>query len=140
MLVNLFGNYPEIRVLDYITDHIFEDYTQEKLTKECMILENHLKKFLDKLENLEILNEKYGKYTVNFESPLITNLINIKYLSDNKSIINENISLRRENEMLRFSNGILHNDYLKYSTRNKKLEGKLYTASRMIADLKKQVK
>lgn len=140
MLVNLFGNYPEIRVLDYVTDHLFDSHTQEKLTKECVILENHLKKFLDMLEDLEILNEKYGKYTVNFESPLITNLINIKYLSDNKSLVNENIRLKRENEMLRFSNGILHKDYLKYSTRNQKLEEKLYTAAKMIADLKKQLK
>ena len=90
------------------------------------------------MEDLEILKEKYGKYTVNFESPLITNLINFKYLSDNKSIVDENIRLRRENELLRFSNGILHNDYLKYSTRNRNLEGKLDTAAKMIADLKKQ--
>lgn len=125
--------------MDYVTNHLFEDYTQEKLTTECMILEKHLKKFLDKLENLEILNEKYGKYTVNLESSLITNLINIKYLSDNKSIVDENIRLRRENEMLRFSNGILHNDYFKYSSRNQKLEGKLDIAAKMIADLKKQL-
>lgn len=92
----------------YYWYNLFEDYTQEKLTKECMILEKHLKKFLDKLENLEILKEKYGKYTVNLESPLITNWLNKYQISDNKSIVDENISLRWDNEMLRFFNGILH--------------------------------
>lgn len=76
ILVEYFGDSPEIRILDFFLDHPLNDYMQSELAERTGMNPRTVKKVLVKYEKEEILkiNRRIGKavlYKLNQANPVI---------------------------------------------------------------------
>lgn len=83
VLIKLFGQTPELRVIDFLLDNNIFDYTKTEIAKGAGITRPTLYRFWDKLENsrLVIKTRKINRtqlYKVNLESPIIKRIMEIE--------------------------------------------------------------
>lgn len=82
LFINFFGDYPIIRVLDFLLEERPLDYTKKEIAEQAEIGLSTLHTFWNRLEELEIVKEtrKIDKailYTLNRDSELVKQLIAI---------------------------------------------------------------
>lgn len=86
LFVEFFGDYPIIRVLDFLIENNIFDYSKKDICKNANLSWNTLEKFWDKLEEKDIVSftRKVGKakmYKLNSKNPAVEKLIELdKYL------------------------------------------------------------
>lgn len=76
MLIEFFGNYPRIRVMDLLISNPYSEYSKKDIAEASNISRNTLYDFFEKLEeyNLIMPGRKFGQtqlYKVNAEAPAI---------------------------------------------------------------------
>ncbi len=91
LFVEFFGNYPIIKVLDFLIENNIFDYSKKDICKNSDIFWNTLENFWEKLEGKKILTytRKVGKasmYKLNTQNPIVKQLIEIDNSLMKKSI------------------------------------------------------
>ena len=74
MLVEVFGEYPQIKVLEYLLSTPFVEHTKLQIAVGSDISRITLDKFINKFLNNEILIKEGNKYLLNLKAPLVQNL------------------------------------------------------------------
>ena len=77
MLKDIFGNHPQIKVIDYMLSCPFHELTKQQLAVGSEISRSTLDKFIDDFVEYELLCRKGSKYVVNFKSEFIRDFYNI---------------------------------------------------------------
>ncbi|MBQ6099650.1 MAG: hypothetical protein IJL02_07290 [Methanobrevibacter sp.] len=77
MLKDIFGNHPQIKVIDYMLSCPFHELTKQQLAVGSEISRSTLDKFIDDFLEYELLCRKGSKYVVNFKSEFIRDFYNI---------------------------------------------------------------
>jgi len=82
VFIEFFGDYPIIRVLDFLIENEIFDYSKKDIAKYSGVAWNTLEKFFDRMVGKEIIirTRKVGKsemYKLNLENPIIQKLIEI---------------------------------------------------------------
>ncbi|MFH1586640.1 MAG: hypothetical protein ABID38_02190 [Candidatus Diapherotrites archaeon] len=85
LFVEFFGDYPIIRVLDFLIENDIFDYSKKDICRNADVSWNTLETFWSKLEEKEIVSytRKVGKasmYKVNAKNPIVGQIIEL----DNK--------------------------------------------------------
>ncbi|WP_407375093.1 hypothetical protein [Methanobrevibacter sp.] len=89
MLVEFLGDYPQIRVFDYLLMNPFGTYTKQQIAIGSEISRITLNKFIDNLINRNILiKNSNSKFSLNIKSPLVIELN--KFLNELNKIEIEN--------------------------------------------------
>jgi len=93
LFVEFFGDYPIIRVLDFLLENEIFDYSRKDIAKYSDVSWNTLEKFFEKLVKKEIVikTRKVGKsdmYKINLENPIVQKLMDI-----DKRLMLESISI-----------------------------------------------
>ena len=143
MLVEIFGEYPQIKVLEYLLSTPFVEHTKLQIAVGSDISRITLNKFIDTfIEKEIIIKTSKNKYLLNLKTPIVQNL-NIFVDNMNKTkfeedfanseedydelsdeelnqILDENapdVDLNRlENEIIHKENSLLFIEYLKDET------------------------
>jgi hypothetical protein len=82
VFVEFFGDYPFIRVLDFLIENDIFDYSKKDIARYSNVAWNTLEKFFDKMVEggIVIKTRKVGKsemYKLNLENPITQKLIEI---------------------------------------------------------------
>ena len=82
VFVEFFGDYPFIRVLDFLIENEIFDYSKKDIAKYSGVAWNTLENFFDKMIERKIIvkTRKVGKskmYKLNLENPIAQKLIEI---------------------------------------------------------------
>lgn len=82
LFIEYFGNYPLIRVLDFLIENRIFDYSKKDIAKYSNVSYNTFKTFFNKLVKLGLVikTRKVGKsdmYQLNKESPIVQSLLQI---------------------------------------------------------------
>jgi len=82
MFIKFFGDYPLIKVLNFLIENKIFDYSKKDIAKNSEISWNTLETFWDKLIEREIVikTRKVGKsdmFKLNLENPIVQKLIEI---------------------------------------------------------------
>ena len=77
MLVDILGNHPQIKVIDYMLACPFEEFTKQQLAIGSEISRSTLDKFIDDFLEYELLIKKNSKYVVNSKSEFIVDFFSI---------------------------------------------------------------
>jgi len=100
LFVEFFGDYPIIRVLDFLVENEIFDYTKKEIAKNSEVSWNTLETFWDKLVEKEIIlrTRKIGKsemFKLNTENPVVQKLIELdkKLMMSSVENIKEKISV-----------------------------------------------
>ncbi len=100
LFVEFFGDYPIIRVLDFLIENEIFDYTKKEIAKNSGVSWNTLETFWDKLVEKEIVvrTRKIGKsemFKLNTENPVVQKLIELdkKLMLTSVEHIKEKISV-----------------------------------------------
>ena len=85
LFVEFFGNYPIIRVLDFLIENDIFDYSKKDICRDADVSWNTLETFWKKLEEKKIVvyTRKVGKasmYKLNTKNPIVKELVEL----DNK--------------------------------------------------------
>jgi len=80
LFIDFFGDYPIIRVLDFLIENEIFDYSRKDIAKYSDVSWNTLEKFFEKLLKMKIIirTRKVGKsdmYKINLENPTVKKLI-----------------------------------------------------------------
>ena len=91
LFVEFFGDYPIIRVIDFLIENNLIDYSKKDICKNSNVSWNTLKSFWEKLEKeaLVIHTRKVGKakmYKLNKENQIVLGLIDLDTLLIKKSL------------------------------------------------------
>lgn len=102
LFVNFFGDYPMIRVLDFLIEQDAFDYPKKEICRQADVSWNTLETFWRKLEKAGIVTHtrKVGKaelYKLNIKSPIVKQLIEL----DNKLMKQAMDAAAPEREMLK---------------------------------------
>lgn len=89
LFIEFFGNYPIIRVLDFLIENDIFDYSKKDIAKNAKVSWNTLETFWKNIEGkgIVVYTRKVGKarmYKLNIENPIVTQLIEL----DNKLMKN----------------------------------------------------
>lgn len=100
LFVEFFGDYPIIRVLDFLIENEIFDYTKKEIAKNSGVSWNTMETFWDKLVEKEIVvrTRKIGKsemFKLNTENPVVQKLIEFdkKLMISSIEDLKERISL-----------------------------------------------
>lgn len=75
MLTEIFGNYPQIKVLEYLLSNPFGKYTKQQIAVGSEISRITLNKFFDDILEKEIIIKEFNsKYSLNLESEIVREL------------------------------------------------------------------
>ncbi len=82
LFVEFFGEYPIIKVLDFLIENEIFDYSKREIAENSGVSWNTLETFWDKLEEKEIIvrTRKIGKselFKLNMENPVVQKLIEL---------------------------------------------------------------
>lgn len=82
LFVEFFGDYPIIRVLDFLLENEIFDYTKKEIAENSQVSWNTLETFWDRLieKGIVIKTRKIGKsemYKLNTENPVVQKLIEL---------------------------------------------------------------
>lgn len=82
VFVEFFGDYPFIRVLDFLIENEIFDYSKKDIAKYSGVAWNTLENFFDKMieKGIIIKTRKVGKsemYKLNLENPIVQKLVEI---------------------------------------------------------------
>jgi len=82
LFVEFFGDYPFIRVLDFLLENEIFDYSKKEICKNTGVSWNTLETFWDKMEekNIVVKTRKIGKsylFRINLENPVVQKLIEV---------------------------------------------------------------
>lgn len=77
MLKDIFGNHPQIKVIDYMLSCPFHEFTKQQLAVGSEISRSTLDKFIDDFLEYELLCKNGSKYVVNFKSEFIRDFYSI---------------------------------------------------------------
>lgn len=82
LFVEVFGDYPIIRALDFLIENEIFDYSRKDIARNADISWNTLEKFFDKLVKIGVVvrTRKVGKsemYKLNLENPIVQKLVEI---------------------------------------------------------------
>ncbi|MFH1390949.1 MAG: hypothetical protein ABIH20_01420 [Candidatus Diapherotrites archaeon] len=85
LFIEFFGNYPIIRVLDFLIENDIFDYSKKDIAKNARVSWNTLETFWKNIEEkgIVVYTRKVGKasmYKLDSENPIVTQLIEL----DNK--------------------------------------------------------
>ena len=80
LFIDFFGDYPIIRVLDFLIENEIFDYSRKDIAKYSDVSWNTLEKFFKRLLKMKIIirTRKVGKsdmYKINLENPIVKKLI-----------------------------------------------------------------
>lgn len=75
MYERIFGNYPQVKVVNYVLVNPERKYTKKEIAYGAQISRVTLNSFIDKLENLEILIKDGSNYKVNLDSKIVQVLV-----------------------------------------------------------------
>lgn len=89
LFIEFFGDYPIIRVLDFLIENDIFDYSKKDICRNADVSWNTLENFWNKLEEKDVVifTRKVGKsqmYKINKKNPLVRQLIEL----DNKLMKN----------------------------------------------------
>ena len=90
LFLKQFGDTPQLRVLDFLIDNYFFDFTMTEIARGSNVSYNSLKKFFGNLIFSEIIvkTRKIGKsdyYKLNLKNPFVNNLIKLDWILTKKS-------------------------------------------------------
>lgn len=77
MLKDIFGNHPQIKVIDYMLSCPFHEFTKQQLAVGSEISRSTLDKFIGDFLDYGLLCKKESKYVVNFKSEFVRDFYNI---------------------------------------------------------------
>ena len=77
MLKDIFGNHPQIKVIDYMLSCPFHEFTKQQLAVGSEISRSTLDKFIEDFLDYGLLCKKESKYVVNFKSEFVRDFYNI---------------------------------------------------------------
>jgi len=82
VFIDFFGDYPIIKVLDFLIENEIFDYSKKDIAKYSEVSWNTLENFFDKMIKKEIIirTRKVGKsemYKLNLENPVVQKLIEL---------------------------------------------------------------
>jgi predicted transcriptional regulator len=82
VFIEYFGNYPLIRIIDFLIEDYLFDYDRKEIAKQSGVAWNTFKKIFDKLveHQLVIKTRKVGKsemFMINKENPIVQKLFEI---------------------------------------------------------------
>ncbi len=85
LFVEFFGDYPSIRVLDFLVENDAFDYNKKEIARQSSVSWNTLESFWKKLEEkkLVLFTRKIGKaslYKLNMKNPAVQKLIELDKL------------------------------------------------------------
>jgi len=91
LFVDFFGNYPIIRVLDFLIENDIFDYSKKDICRYADVSWNTLETFWEKLERKKIVvfTRKVGKaslFKLNMQNPVVKQLIELDNKLMKKSI------------------------------------------------------
>ncbi len=89
IFLEIFGDTPKLRVLDFLIDNHMFDYPMTEIARESNVSYNSLKVFFENFIKSEILikTRKVGKsdyYKLNLDNPFIKNLIKLDWILTKK--------------------------------------------------------
>lgn len=79
ILIDLFGNSPEVRLLDFFLDHPINDFMQMELAERTGMNKRTVKRVIDKMLDIQtiVVTRKIGKavlYRLNHESEAVKSI------------------------------------------------------------------
>ena len=77
MLKDIFGNHPQVKVIDYMLSCPFQELTKQQLAVGSEISRSTLDKFIDDFLEYGLLCKKGSKYVVNFKSEFVRDFYSI---------------------------------------------------------------
>lgn len=82
LFVEFFGDYPFIRVLDFLLENEIFDYSKKEICKHTGVSWNTLETFWDKMEEKKVVvkSRKIGKsylFKINLENPVVQKLMEL---------------------------------------------------------------
>ncbi len=77
MLKDIFGNHPQVKVIDYMLSCPFQELTKQQLAVGSEISRSTLDKFIDDFLQYGLLSKKGSKYVVNFKSEFVRDFYSI---------------------------------------------------------------
>lgn len=94
MFLEVFGDTPKLRVLDFLIENHFFDYPMTEIARQADVSYNSLKLFFDKWvkEGILIKTRKVGKseyYKLNIDNIFIKNLIKLDWILTKKMLMLE---------------------------------------------------
>ncbi|MEM3007517.1 MAG: winged helix-turn-helix domain-containing protein [Candidatus Nitrosotenuis sp.] len=83
LLMRVLGYSPKMRILDYLLDFPTNDFTKKEIIDALGMSKQTFYKYFDDLEDVGIVkvNRAIGKaklYKVNYENPVVTDLVNME--------------------------------------------------------------
>ena len=100
MFLEVFGDTPKLRVLDFLIENHFFDYPITEIAKQADVSYNSIKLFFNEWvkEGILIKTRKVGKsdyYKLNIENIFIKNLIKLDWILTKKMLMPEQKSEKR---------------------------------------------
>ena len=74
MLNEIFGNYPQVKVIDYLLMCPFDDMSKLQIAVGSDISRSTLNEFIDDLEDKKLVIKNSSKYRINLKSPVVVQL------------------------------------------------------------------
>ncbi len=104
LFVEFFGDYPIIRVLDFLIENDVFDYGKKDICRQADVSWNTLETFWERLEKTKVVTNtrKVGKaemYRLNTENPVVQELIELDNMLMKKAL--EKIGERKEKALAR---------------------------------------
>lgn len=97
MLAEIFGNYPKVKVIDYLLAHPFYSYNKQQIAVGSEISRITLNKFIDDLIRQELIIKEGSQYRINSKSEIvqlldkIQNELAMKEMKEQAKIFDEKI-------------------------------------------------
>ena len=95
MFKEIFGNCPQVKVIDYLISTPFSEHTKQQIAVGSEISRSTLNNFIDDLVDIEIIPFKNSKFSLNPKSKIVKDLMEISEELVEKNI-QEQIKLPEE--------------------------------------------
>lgn len=94
MLNEIFGDTPQLRVLDFLIGNHFFDFPMTEIAKESNVSYNSLKVFFDDFIDKKIIvkTRKVGKstyYKLNMNNPFVMNLVRLDWSLTKRNVLGD---------------------------------------------------
>ncbi len=91
---NLFGDTPQLRVLDFLIGNHFFDFPMTEIARESNVSYNSLKVFFDDFIDKKIIvkTRKIGKsiyYKLNLDNPFVMNLVRLDWSLTRRNVLGD---------------------------------------------------
>ena len=77
MFKEIFGNCPQVKVIDYLISTPFSEHTKQQIAVGSEISRSTLNNFIDELVDIEIITFKNSKFSLNPQSNIVKGLMEI---------------------------------------------------------------